>query len=242
MFRHLAIPSFFALAFALGACSSSSSQDSESTTNPESATSGQGALTPSSNTMSFFVSSQANTGNLGGLAGADKICTDLATAVGSEGKTWRAYLSVDDDGTGKPVNAKDRIGNGPWVNSKGVTVATDLTALHAIPHGDADLFLNEKGEKNPGQWAGSPTPVQHDIMTGSNPDGTLQAGKTCANWTSDSATLTEQPIVGHSDGMGPMMNTMPPYNSWNSSHAAMDCSPAGLAARGSAGRIYCFAQ
>jgi hypothetical protein len=238
MFRHLAIPSLFALAFALGACSSNS-QDSGTA---QDSTSDQGALTPASNTMSFFVSSQANTGNLGGLAGADKICTDLATAVGSKGKTWRAYLSVEDDGTGKPVNAKDRIGNGPWVNSKGVTLATDLTALHAIPHGDADLFLNEKGEKNPGQWAGSPTPVQHDIMTGSNADGTLKAGTTCANWTSDSADLTAQPTVGHSDGMGPMMNTMPPYNSWNSSHAAMNCSQAGLAAVGGAGRIYCFAQ
>jgi hypothetical protein len=240
MFRHLAIPSLFVLAFALGACSSNDDQDSDPGASPGSSTSEQGALTPA-NTMSFFVSSQANTGNLGGLAGADKICTDLATAVGSKGKTWRAYLSVEDDGTGKPVNAKDRIGNGPWVNSKGVTLATDLTALHAIPHGDADLFLNEKGEKNPGQWAGSPTPVQHDIMTGSNPDGSLKAGTTCANWTSDSADLAG-PTVGHSDGMGPMMNTMPPYNSWNSSHAAMNCSQAGLAAVGGAGRIYCFAQ
>jgi hypothetical protein len=238
MTRHFTISTFAPLllaAIALGACSS---DDSNSTS------SGTGQLSPrdaSDKSLSFFVSSQANTGNLGGLAGADAICTQLATASGSTGKTWHAYLSAENDGTGKPVNAKDRIGNGPWVNAKGVTVAADLAALSAMKDGNADVLLNEKGEKNPGQWAGSPTPVQHDIMTGSTLDGTLAAGTTCADWTSDSADIAG-PTVGHSDGMGPMMNTAAPYNSWNSAHTAPNCSATGLAMVGGAGRIYCFAQ
>lgn len=223
-------------ALALGACSSDKDSNSDSSDTNSLTPGGSGGTS-----MSFFVSSQANTGNLGGLAGADAICTQLATAAGSTGKTWHAYLSVEKDATGKPVNAKDRIGNGPWINSKGVTVAANLAALSAMTDGNADVLLNEKGEKNPGQWAGSPTPVQHDIMTGTQIDGTLAAGTTCADWTSE-ATDIAGPTVGHSDGMGPMMNTAPPYNSWNSAHTAMNCSAAGLAAVGGAGRIYCFAQ
>jgi hypothetical protein len=146
-------------------------------------------------------------------------------------------LSVDNDAaSGGPVNARDRIGTGPWYNQKGVLLAQDLTALHALD-GNADLFLDEKGAKINGQWEGSPTPNEHDILTGSNLDGTLAAGKTCQNWTSSSASDTGQ--VGHSDGLGPNRNGAPPYNAWSSVHTNENCS--NNAPRGGAGKIYCFA-
>jgi hypothetical protein len=136
-----------------------------------------------------------------------------------------------------PVNARDRIGQGPWVNANGVTLAENLEELHALT-GDADLFVDEQGVSVPGNWEGSPSGVEHDILTGSDEDGNLMAGFTCEDWTSDSASLTAQ--VGHSDGFGPNMNPDPPYNSWNSSHENGIC--ADTAPRGGAGRIYCFAS
>lgn len=188
--------------------------------------------------MSFFVTSDTRpNGNLGGLSASDKRCQDLAAAVGAGSKTWRAYLSVDNDAaSGGPVNARDRIGTGPWYNQKGVLLAQDLTVLHQLD-GDAELFLDEKGAKINGQWEGSPGPNQHDIFTGSNLDGSLAEGKTCQNWTS-SAT-TDKAIVGHSDGLGPNRSSSPPLNSWNSVHENQDCSD--TAPRGGAGKIYCFA-
>ena len=191
--------------------------------------------------MTFFVSSEGSmTGDLGGLAGADARCERLAQAVGRGSATWRAYLSAEgesDDG-GTPIHARDRIGAGPWHNQKGQLLAATLTALHALPSGNADLFLDEKGAKVPGQWMGSPTPNVHDILTGSTADGMLEVGKTCESWTSASADLTAR--VGHSDGLGPMMNPDPPYNSWNSSHENAGCND--TAPRGGGGRIYCFAS
>lgn len=188
--------------------------------------------------LSFFITSQTSTtGNLGGLAGADAICETLATAVGAGSKTWHAYLSTS------TANARDRIGTGPWFNAKGVQVAADVAALHALPSGNADVFIDEKGTKINGQWTGSPTPVQHDIMTGSAIDGTLAAvdadgrDATCKDWTSEGTDAFAQ--VGHADGLGPMMNPAAPYNSWNSSHANQDCS--NTAPRGGSGRFYCFA-
>ena len=189
--------------------------------------------------MSFFVTSQRNpTGNLGGLAGADAMCSSLASAAGVTGKTWRAYLSVDRDASNgnRPTNARDRIGTGPWVNSKFVLVANNVTELHAMK-GNAELFVDEKGNRINGQWIGSPSPVEHDILTGSTPDGTLLTGLTCADWTSDSTALQAQ--VGHSDGLGPNQSTAGTLASWNSAHASQDCS--NTAPRGGAGRIYCFA-
>lgn len=189
--------------------------------------------------LSFFVTSDTSaTGNLGGLAAADKRCQDLATAVAAGSKTWHAYLSVDSDAAsgGSAVNARDRIGAGPWYNQKGVLLAQDLSSLHTLS-GDAALFLDEKGAKINGQWPGSGTPNQHDILTGSNADGTLAAGKTCQNWTS--AETTDTALVGHSDGLGPSQNSAPPYNSWNSVHEAQNCSD--TAPRGGAGKLYCFA-
>lgn len=189
--------------------------------------------------MSFFVSSaKSKTGNLGGLRGADRICQDLASSVGLGNKTWRAYLSVerDPDNGNKPTDARSRIGTGPWSNAKGVVVAKNLDELHAR-RGDADLFLDERGQRVPGQWPDSPKPVEHDILTGSTPDGKLMAGNTCNDWTSESSDL--QARVGHSDGLGPGGNPSGRYGVWNSSHENGSCADTGP--RGGAGRIYCFA-
>jgi hypothetical protein len=190
--------------------------------------------------MSFFVTSTTSTtGNLGGLRAADSMCQTLATAAGAGNKTWRAYLSVEhdaDNGNG-PTNARSRIGAGPWFNSKGVMVAANLTELHAR-RGDANVFIDEKGQKINGQWVGSPSPVQHDIMTGSAADGTLLPGLTCGDWTSASPTTVGQ--VGHADGLGPNGDTSGTLSSWNSAHANQNC--ANTAPRGGAGRIYCFAR
>lgn len=189
--------------------------------------------------VTFFVTSDTSaTADLGGLKGADARCQRLAEAAGLGAHVFHAYLSAeqDPDDESKPVNARDRIGTGPWHNSKGVLLAQGLAALHEAS-GDAELFLDENGAKINGQWQGSPTPNQHDILTGSAADGTLLAGKTCADWSSDAADLTAQ--VGHSDGLGPNMNSAAPYNSWNSAHENGSC--ADTAPKGGAGRLYCFA-
>jgi hypothetical protein len=188
--------------------------------------------------MTFFVSSaKSTTGNLGGLRGADNLCQSLAAAAGSTNRTWRAYLSVERDLDGKPTDARSRIGGGPWVNANGIVVAGNVTELHARK-GDANVFVDERGQRIPGQWAGSPPPVEHDILTGSNADGTLMRGMTCADWTSASDALAAQ--VGHSDGLGPGGDTSGTLSSWNSAHANQSC--ANTAPRGGAGRIYCFAM
>ena len=187
------------------------------------------AATP---TMSFFVTSEANaTGaDLGGLEGADRHCQQLAQAVGAGGRTWRAYLSA---GGAKPVNAKDRIGTGPWQNAKGVVVATSVADLHS----DANKLgkensLTEKGAVVNGR---GDTPNMHDILTGSNMDGTL-AGEnlTCNNWTSSGEGSAQ---VGHHDKQGGGQNP----NSWNSAHPSKGCSQENLVSTGGAGLFYCFA-
>ena len=226
----------FFVATAISAGCSSDDDDAETSTEPLSAKDG----------LSFFVSSSTNmTGNLGGLAGADKICTDLASAVGAGNKVWKAYLSTT------TVNAKDRIGVGPWFNAKGTQLAASVAALHdGTLKGNSDLFVTEKGDKVNGQWNssngmnGAPA-NEHDILTGSAADGTLAPpdamtgrNSNCSDWTSSGTDAIAQ--VGHSDGMGPGMATDPAfYTSWNSSHANQDCS--NTAPRGGAGRIYCFA-
>ena len=189
--------------------------------------------------MSFLVTSaKSATGNLGGLRAADNLCQNLANAAGGGRKTWRAYLSVerDADNGNRPTNARSRIGNGPWFNAKGVMVAGNVNELHART-GDSMVFIDERGQLINGQWPGSPTPNEHDIMTGSASDGTLLAGFTCGDWTSDSTTTRGQ--VGHSDGMGPNGNTAGALSSWNSAHSNQSC--ANTAPGGGAGRIYCFA-
>jgi len=190
-------------------------------------------------TMGFFVTSTTSaTGNLGGLTGADARCRTLATSAGFGNKTWRAYLSVERDASNgnRPADARNRIGSGPWYNAKGALVASNITELHARK-GDATVFVDEKGQPIAGQWAGSPRPVEHDILTGSSADGTLMAGATCNDWTSESADHVGQ--VGHSDGLGPNASAEGALSSWNSSHANQNC--ANTAPRGGAGRIYCFA-
>lgn len=187
----------------------------------------------------FFVTSDTSANaDLGGLNGADARCQRLADAAQLGTHTFHAYLSAEKDPAdeSKTVDARDRIGAGPWYNSKGVLLAENLAALHALS-GDSELFLDENGSKINGQWQGSPTPNEHDVLTGTAADGTLLAGKTCADWRSDAADMTAQ--VGHTDGLGPNMNAAPPYNSWNSVHENESC--ADTAPRGGAGRLYCFA-
>lgn len=196
--------------------------------------------TSSGPTLSFFVSSRTSvTGNLGGLRGADATCQSLGAAVGQGSKTWRAYLSVerDSDNGNQPTHARNRIGTGPWYNAAGAMVAANLTELHAR-RGDAAVFLDEGARRINGQWPGSPTPNEHDILTGSNADGTLLASATCNDWISDATTATGQ--VGHADGLGPGGSTAGELSSWNSAHTTQNCS--NTSPRGGAGRIYCFAR
>jgi Protein of unknown function (DUF1554) len=200
-----------------------------------------GPTSPSTERVSFFVTSATSmTGNLGGLAGADATCQRLASAAGqSSGRLWRAYLSVERDPSNqnRPTHARDRIGLGPWVNANMAVVANNLTELHSRS-GDAAVFVDERGQRINGQWTGSPPPIEHDILTGSNADGTLAPGLTCADWTSASPNDVGQ--VGHSDGLGPNQSTAGALASWNSAHANQNC--ANTAPRGGAGRIYCFAR
>jgi hypothetical protein len=192
--------------------------------------------------LSFFITSAnpGKGGDLGGLAGADRFCQSLATSAGAGSKNWRAYLSTTAANGQPAVNARDRIGTGPWTNAKGVVVATGVADLHsANAKVGKDTSLTEKGEV----VSGFGDPVnRHDILTGSRPDGTLavpEAGKdtTCGNWTkSDGGSA----IVGHHDHKG--TNPDPVANaSWNSSHGTRGCSVDQLKMSGSAGLMYCFA-
>jgi hypothetical protein len=193
------------------------------------ATGGTGGGSGAHAMMNFFVTSDTSkTADLGGLMGADERCQTLAAAVGHGSKTWRAYLSAEEP----EVNARDRIGAGPYYNSKGEQLAADKDALHART-GDAELFLDEKGNRINGQWMSSPMPNQHDILTGSDPEGALVAGQTCDDWTG----TTGNSAVGHSDGLGPSMNSDEPYSRWVGSHTGQcgNTEPGG-----GAGKIYCF--
>lgn len=190
--------------------------------------------------MTFFVTSATSTtGNVGGLSGADATCQRLAAAVGAGGHSWRAYLSAEHDpiNGGAPVDARSRIGIGPWRNANGILIARNLGELHART-GDAALFIDETGRRINGQWPGSPAPVEHDVLTGSNADGTLIPGKTCNDWTSQSAAISAR--VGHTDGLGPGGSTAGALSSWNSAHDNQSC--ANTAPLGGAGRLYCFAR
>ena len=194
-----------------------------------SATGGAGGAAAANPMMNFFVSSDTSTtANLGGLAGADMRCQRLATAVGAGSKTWRAYLSAATPLT----NAIDRIGPGPYYNSAGIMLAADKAALHARA-GDAALFLTERGARINGQWANSPTPLEHDVLTGTLRDGTIATSNTCGDWTATTGISQ----VGHCDGLGPGMSTTGSYTYWNSAHTGQcgNTSPGG-----GAGRIYCF--
>jgi hypothetical protein len=193
------------------------------------------------NQMSFFITSagSGNGANLGGLAGADKICQNLAAAAGAGNRTWRAYLSAAAAAGQPAVNAKDRIGKGPWMNAKGVVVAKSVEDLHSDKNNlTKETALTEKG--TPVNGVGD-QPNQHDILTGSQPDGTLAmnpAGDaTCSNWTAATEGMGSAQ-VGHSDRMG-RGATGP---SWNSAHPSRGCSQANLVATGGNGYLYCFAN
>jgi hypothetical protein len=181
--------------------------------------------------MSFFITSQGpgDGANLGGLAGADAHCRQLAEAAGVAGKTWRAYLSTNDE------NARDRIGNGPWYNAKGDVIAMNVDELHNDANKiDKQTGLTEKGEPVKGR---GDEPNMHDILTGSTPEGTVAAGQTCGDWTSNGDGAA---IVGHHDRIG--LRNDAPSKSWNSSHPSRGCGKDDLPKAGGNGLFYCFAQ
>ncbi len=190
--------------------------------------------------MSFFVTSvgPGKGADLGGLAGADKLCLDLAKTVGAGAKTWHAYLSTQGAGA---VNARDRIGKGPWMNAKGVVVATSVDDLHSANNKlSKQNNLSEKGEVINGR---GDKPNRHDILTGSTPDGKAfppDKDMTCKNYTSSTQGAV---MLGHNDRLG--LRDDAESHSWNSSHPSRGpdggCSQADLRSTGGDGLLYCFA-
>ncbi len=182
--------------------------------------------------MSFFITSAGpgDGANLGGLAGADAHCQSLAEAAGAGAKTWRAYLSTSTE------NARDRIGAGPWQNAKGEAIAASVDELHSDANKiSKETALDEKGATVNGR---GDEPNRHDILTGSNPDGTVAADQTCGDWTLNGAEGAA--MLGHHDRMG--LDDSPPAKSWNSSHASRGgCSQDALRGTGGDGLFYCFA-
>jgi hypothetical protein len=197
-----------------------------------------GAASAQQNQMTFFVTS-AGSGkgaDLGGLDGADKHCQTLAQAAGASAKTWHAYLSTQGNGA---VNAKDRIGKGPWQNAKGEVIAKDVADLHGASNNlTKQTAITEKGEVVNGR---GDKPNMHDILTGSQPDGTAFSGgddRTCGNWTKSGADGAV--MMGHHDRTG--LDDSPPAKSWNSSHPSRGgCSQDALKGTGGNGLFYCFA-
>lgn len=192
--------------------------------------------------MTFFVTSAGpgKGADLGGLTGADAHCQTLAQAAGAGAKTWRAYLSTQAEGGTAAVNARDRIGRGPWQNAKGVVIAKDVDELHGANNLTKQTALNEKGEVINGR---GDTPNRHDVLTGSQPDGRAfppGEDRTCRNWTSGTQGAA---MVGHSDRTG--LDELPPAKSWNSSHPSRGpgggCTQADLKSTGGDGLLYCFA-
>jgi hypothetical protein len=188
--------------------------------------------------MTFFVTSvgSGQGANFGGLAGADKHCQSLAAAAGAGSRTWRAYLSTSASGDEKATNARDRIGKGPWRNAKDVVIAQTLDELHGKNNLTKATALTEKGGTVNGR---GDTPNMHDILTGSQPDGTAYPGTddhTCGNWTKSGEGAAQ---VGHHDRMG--LRDDDASRSWNSSHPSRGCSDEALRGSGGAGLLYCFA-
>ncbi len=187
--------------------------------------------------MGFFITSvgMGKGGNLGGLAGADAFCAKMATAGGSNGRTWRAYLSTQPKGK-RGISARDRIGSGPWYNARGELIATNVDQLHLNPNITKRTALDEKGNCVNGR---GDKPNRHDILTGSKRDGTAyfpweKGDHTCSDWTS-SVDGKGSASVGHHDrhGGGNL--------SWNSTHPSRGCSQKNLQRTGGAGLLYCFA-
>jgi hypothetical protein len=199
------------------------------------------ALTPASpraqqaliaRSMSFFITSAGRGfgADLGGLAGADAHCQRLASTVGQENRTWRAYLSAPATAGQAAVHARDRIGRGPWVNAKGVQIAASLSELHSEENLlGRDISLSEKGT--------AIAPGRHDILTGSNVDGTLDtdvSDTTCQGWTSHGAGRA---MLGHHNRSGGGQRP----TSWNSAHLSSGCSQSDLRSTLGDALIYCFA-
>jgi hypothetical protein len=188
--------------------------------------------------MSFFVTS-SNPGkgaDLGGLTGADRHCQSLAQAAGAGKRTWHAYLSTSATASQPAVNARDRIGRGPWYNAKGVQVARNVDELHRDNALNKQTALTEKGEITNGR---GDTPNQHDMLTGSDAQGyAFPAGmdSTCGNWTQSGEGSAQ---VGHHDRIG--LNEKPPAKSWNHAHPSAGCSIEALRKTGGSGLFYCFA-
>ena len=189
--------------------------------------------------ISFFITSAGpgKGGDLGGLNGADQLCQLLGAAAGAGTKTWRAYLSTQGSGA---VNARDRIGRGPWLNAKGIIIAKDLAELHGQNNINKQTALTEKGDQVNGR---GDTPNMHDILTGSQPDGTAfspNEDRTCGNWTKSGAGAA---MVGHHDRQG--LRDDDASKSWNSSHTSRGpdggCSQNDLKSTGGNGLFYCFA-
>ena len=198
------------------------------------------AQAPPPGPMTFFVTSvgSGRGGDLGGLAGADAHCQALALAAGFGGRNWRAYLSTSAAGGAPAVNARDRIGRGPWRNAQGVVIASSVENLHGDSNNlTKQTALTERGAVVNGR---GDTPNMHDVLTGSQPDGTAFAGaedRTCRNWTFGGAEGSA--MVGHHDRIG--IGDEPPARSWNTSHPTRGCTPDGLRSTGGAGLFYCFA-
>ena len=188
--------------------------------------------------LGFFITSagSGDGANLGGLAGADKHCQTLAEAAGSRGRTWRASSSASAAGSQPAVNARDRIGAGPWYNAKGVAVAQNVADLHSDNNKlSKENSLTEKGAVVNGR---GDNPNTHDILTGAQLDGTLTPGTadtTCKNWTSNAGDGSA--LMGHHDRQGGGTNP----TSWNSAHGSKGCSQENLRGTGGAGLFYCFA-
>jgi hypothetical protein len=184
--------------------------------------------------MSFFITSSGpgNGADLGGLEGADAHCQMLAEAVGTGSRSWRAYLSVTG---GDPVDARDRIGGGPWYNAEGVLIAEDVEALHEDNNLNKETALTEEGNVVNGR---GDDPNMHDILTGTQLDGTAASGDedtTCSDWTSSGSDGSA--LVGHHDREGGGPNP----TSWNSAHGSRGCSQSDLQGTGGNGLFYCFA-
>jgi len=199
-----------------------------------------GAQAQQGGDMTFFVTSvgSGKGADLGGLEGADRHCQRLAEAAGAGDRTWRAYLSAQGSGGRPAVDARDRVGRGPWRNARGVVVAGDLDQLHGANNLSKETALTERGEPVKGR---GDSPNEHDILTGSRPDGTTFAGsedRTCGDWTRSGAEGAA--MVGHHDRQG--LRDDGASRSWNASHATRGgCGQEALRGTGGAGLFYCFA-
>jgi hypothetical protein len=192
--------------------------------------------------MSFFLTS-VNPGkgaDLGGLAGADQYCQNLATSVGAGGKVWKAYLSAAANGAAPAVHARDRIGGGPWQNVKGDVIAKSVDDLHGVNNLNKQTALTEKGQVISGR---GDAVNQHDVLTGSSEEGRLAVATTaggdttCGNWTKSGEGSA---FLGHHDRLG--LNDNAASRSWNASHGSRGCGMDALKSTGGAGLFYCFAS